>query len=295
MPRSNLTVLGVTLAFVACGAASATGGPPDDGGGRDSGLNDGTADGLAGDDSSTDGAPVAETGSADTGAATDAGTGTDASAADGSFDSSGADVCESGPYDGRLAGLYTSHLTGVGLPIPFDGNVALTVGPRGTAGTTCTVDGVDEDCSNVLPLRDGNVTGVADAQASGDASVGGFPFFCTVTGKLDCQARKLVDGWIQCTYCIGPLADGGLSCALLSGVGGTTGVGGHFAGPMTAAYDASAHAFVMGAWNGAEALAGNDGGSPGPDGGPLSSYLSDSGYLGPGQFGGSGTWTANAP
>jgi hypothetical protein len=115
---------------------------------------------------------------------------------------------------------------------------------------------------------------------------GSCPFFCTVTGKLDCQARKLVDGWIQCTYCVGPVADGGAACAV---------VGGHFAGPMTADYDANAHAFVMGTWNGAEALAGNDGSSPGPDGGPLSSYLSDSGYLGPGQFGGSGTWTAIAP
>ena len=284
MPRSNLTVLGFTLAFVACGATSATGGPADDGGGRDSGSNDGAADGLANDDSSTDGPPVGETGSADTGAATDAGaaTGTDASAPDGSSDG----VCESGPYDGKLAGLVTSHLTGVGVPVPFDGNVALTVGPRGTAGTTCTVDGVGEDCSNLLPLRDSKVTGVSDAQTSGDASVGGFPFFCSVTGRLDCQARRLVDGWIQCTYCLGPLADGGAACAIL---------GGNFAGPMTAAYDANAHAFVMGTWNGAEALAGNDGGFPGPDGGPLSSYLSDSGYFGPGQFGGSGTWTATAP
>jgi hypothetical protein len=71
-------------------------------------------------------------------------------------------------------------------------------------------------------------------------------------------------------------------------------VGGHFAGPMTASYDYGTVSFVMGAWNGSEALAGNDGGSPGPDGGPLSNYLSDSGlYIGPGQFGGSGAWSAS--
>jgi hypothetical protein len=39
-------------------------------------------------------------------------------------------------------------------------------------------------------------------------------------------------------------------------------------------------AFIMGTWNGAEALAGNDGGSPGPDGGTIWDYLSDSGYVG---------------
>ena len=50
---------------------------------------------------------------------------------------------------------------------------------------------------------------------------------------------------------------------------------------------------MMGTWNGAEALAGNDGTKPGPEGGPVSDSLSDSGlYLGPNDFGGSGTWNA---
>jgi hypothetical protein len=55
----------------------------------------------------------------------------------------------------------------------------------------------------------------------------------------------------------------------------------------------SSYSFVNGQWNGAEALAGNNGMMPGPDGGSVWNYLSDSGlYIGPGDFGGSGTWNA---
>jgi len=62
---------------------------------------------------------------------------------------------------------------------------------------------------------------------------------------------------------------------------------------ITADYDYGVLAFVNGSWNGAEALAGNDGTMPGPDGGSIWNYLSDSGtYLGPGDFGGSGPWNA---
>ncbi len=50
-----------------------------------------------------------------------------------------------------------------------------------------------------------------------------------MTGALECDARELVGGWMQCTYCIGPVADGGTACSLLNGIGGSTGVGGHFA------------------------------------------------------------------
>jgi hypothetical protein len=175
------------------------------------------------------------------------------------------------------------------------GNVDLTLEQAGSPGTTCMLVGESqrEDCSNVFTLQNGTITGVADALQFGDASVGGFPYFCTMTGTLDCKSKLLVGGWIQCTYCVGPLADAGTACWLLNGVAGTTGVGGHFAGPLTANYDIGTLSFVMGTWNGAEALAGNDGGSPGPDGGPISDYLSDSGlYLGPNDFGGSGTWNA---
>ena len=100
----------------------------------------------------------------------------------------------------------------------------------------CTFEGESLKCSDVFSLKNGIITGIADAVQTGDASVGGFPYYCTMTGTLGCMQKKLVDGWIQCTYCIGPLADGGLSCALLDGVAGTTGVGGHFAGPLTADY-----------------------------------------------------------
>jgi hypothetical protein len=188
-----------------------------------------------------------------------------------------------------FAGLYTSHLTGVGIPIPVAGNVELTLKQEGSAGTTCKAAGEFEDCSNVFTLKDGTITGIADALNIGDAQAGGFPYFCTMTGTLECKEQKLVDGWIQCTYCIGPLADGGMACDLLNGVAGTTGVGGHFAGPLTAGYDIKSFSFTNGTWNGAEALAGNDGTMPGPDGGAIANYLSDSGlYLGPDDFGGSG-------
>jgi hypothetical protein len=201
--------------------------------------------------------------------------------------------CQGGKYKGTFAGLYTSHLTGVGIPIPVTGNVDMTLDQEGSAQTMCMLVGEATKCSDLFSLQDGTITGVADQGMLGDAGVGGFPYFCTMSGTLDCPGKKLVDGWIQCTYCVGPLADGGMACSLLDGVAGTTGVGGHFAGPLTANYDYSTLSFVMGTWNGAEALAGNDGGSPTPDGGPVSKYLSDSGlYLGPGDFGGSGTWNA---
>jgi hypothetical protein len=202
--------------------------------------------------------------------------------------------CKGGKYGGTFAGSYTSHLTGVGIPIPVTGNVDLTLEQEGTSKMMCmSVGEVPVPCSDVFSLQNGTITGVADGAQVGDATVGGFPYYCTMTGTLDCPNKKLDNGWIQCTYCIGPLADGGMSCSLLDGVGGTTGVGGHFAGPLVANYDYGTLSFVMGTWNGAEALAGNDGGSPGPEGGPIADYLTDGGlYLGPNDFGGIGTWNA---
>ncbi len=305
MLRLNLTTVGLVLALTHCGGASSAKGSDSDasgaeggsrGGGQDGASTDGTvddgpgadgastdgpgADGTVSDDAATDGAMA-------DGPSADATLGADADAAAG--------PCRSGAYVGKLLGEYTSHLTGIGIPIPMPGDVTMTLVQVGSAGTTCMLDGVSKDCSDLFALQDATVTGVADMTKVGDASVGGFPFFCTMSGALDCDARKLADGWIQCTYCIGPLSDAG-ECSLLNGVAGTTGVGGRFAGPTTAAYDASMVAFVMGTWNGAEALAGNDGGAPGPDGGPISAYLSDSGvYLGPNNYGGSGTWSAAHP
>jgi hypothetical protein len=203
--------------------------------------------------------------------------------------------CKGGHYSGTFLGLYTSHLTGVGVPIPVAGDVNMTLDQQGTADQTCHVSGeVPVPCNEVFTLKNGVIQGVADALHIGDAAVGGFPYFCTMTGTLDCSTKRLEKGWIQCTYCVGPLADGGLSCSLLDGVAGTTGVGGHFAGPLTADYDIGTLSFIDGHWNGAEALAGNDGTMPGPDGGPVSNYLTPDGglYLGPDHFGGVGTWTA---
>ncbi|MGO9833755.1 MAG: hypothetical protein ACLP1X_06030 [Polyangiaceae bacterium] len=190
--------------------------------------------------------------------------------------------CQGGQYTGAFAGSYTSHLTGVGIPVPMTGNVNMTLEQEGSAQQTCMLFGEATKCSDLYDLQDGTIMGVADGNGAG----GGFPYFCTMTGTLGCAEKELVNGWIQCTYCVGPLADSGGACS-------TPGVGGQFAGTLTANYDTTTHTFIMGAWNGAEALAGNDGGSPGPDGGPPSSYLSDSGtYLAPGDFGGSGTWSA---
>jgi hypothetical protein len=200
--------------------------------------------------------------------------------------------CKGGLYKGSFGGQYNSHLTGIGIPIPVTGDVNLTLFQEGTSGQQCMIEGEFEQCSDVFSLQNGTIQGTADEIHLGDASFGGFPYYCTLTGTLDCKDKVLDDGWIQCTYCIGPLADGGGACALLNGVAGTTGVGGHFAGPLTANYDYGSLAFVMGAWNGAELLAGNDGGSPGPDGGPYQNYLNDAGYIGPNDFGGLGTWNA---
>jgi hypothetical protein len=193
--------------------------------------------------------------------------------------------CKGGSYVGPITGNYTSHLTTVGLSVPAAGQVRLVLEQAGGTTMTCTIEGESEDCSNVFLVQSGTIAGTLNATSTDAGQVGGFPFFCTVTGTLNCPARKLIDGWMECTYCVGPLNDGGTSCAL--------GSGGQFAGVMTATYDGQAFAFTNGTWNGAEALGGNNGSTPGPDGGPPASYLSDSGiYEGPGQYGGSGTWGA---
>jgi hypothetical protein len=206
--------------------------------------------------------------------------------------------CKGGHYDGTFDGTYSSHLTLVGLAIPVTGNVSLNLDQEGSAGMTCTLNGESEDCSNVFELKDGTISGVANGNDAG----GGFPYFCTMTGTLDCAKKELVNGWIECTYCVGPLNDGGMSCAFGGAGGGAadgglTGLGGQFAGILTADYDYGTFSFVNGGWNGAEALAGNNGMMPGPDGGSPESYLTltDGGYglmNGIGNFGGSGTWNA---
>jgi hypothetical protein len=263
----------VALTLLAACSGSSKGFGPDQGTSSSSSGGGSTGDDLGGSSGSSSG-------------------GTFITTSDGSVLTGDSGPCKGGFYEGTFAGSYTSHITGVGIPIPVQGNVELTLKQAGSSGQ-CKAGGEFQSCTNVFTLKDGTITGIADAANVGDAQVGGFPYFCTMTGTLECAEKKLVDGWIQCTYCIGPLADGGMACDLLNGVGGTTGVGGHFAGPLTAGYDYKTLAFILGTWNGAEALAGNDGTMPGPEGGVIADYLSDSGlYIGPGNFGGSGTWNA---
>ncbi len=231
-------------------------------------------------------------------------------------------MCKGGFYEGQFGGLYSSSLTGFGINIPVVGDVQLTLKQQGSAGMMCTFEGESEKCSNFFQLQDGTITGTAD---------GLFPYFCTMTGTLNCATKKLLGGWINCTYCIGNLNDGGMSCqnggtGAGNAGGGMTGTGGQFAGPLTSDYfynstggDGGAGAidgggsgppsfgtvsvpiggtpsdYDPGAWNGAESLAGYSGMGPLPDGGTLGNYINDAGYGMIGamnDFGGDGWWWA---
>jgi hypothetical protein len=200
-------------------------------------------------------------------------------------------LCKGGHYVGSFNGGYESSYA-LGIPLTVSGNVDMTLNAYGSPTQTCSFMGETESCSNFYQLSGGTVTGVANQTMIGEAGVGGYPYFCVMTGTLDCKAKKLVGGWIQCIYCVaGVIADGGMGCdPSVPGLG--TGVTGKFAGPVTANYDTGTFSFVDGTWNGAEALAGNNGMMPGPDGGPIASYLALDGGYGFGKFGGSGTWNA---
>jgi hypothetical protein len=303
--------IALTSGAALAGCSSTSAGSPGDGGARegdgasaavDGGATiDGAASDASGQDASTDAAPATDgpldgavldattTGTMATGEAggspSDAGSdavATDAGAVGSSEGSSGA--C-GGAYAGMLAGTYWSSSLVLGIPLPASGQLTMTLVPAAGNGATCASDGGGDaaDCDDAFVVQDGAVKGV-EAQP-GDGAVGGFPFACTLAGALDCRTGAFTGGWIECTYCIGPLLDSGTGCNL---------VGGRFAGTFTASYDLTIHAFVDGQWNASEALAGNDGGSPGPEGGPPSAYLSDSGVYGVGDYGGSGTWSATA-
>jgi len=209
-------------------------------------------------------------------------------------------ACKAGFYQGQFTGSYSSNLA-FGIPLTVSGNVELTLDQEGSSMMNCTIEvtgegPTTESCSDVFTLSGGTITGVANkAGMIGDAAIGGFPYFCSMTGTLDCQKKVLDNGWIECTYCVGPLADGGGACDLL---------GGRFAGPLTANYDTTTLAFTGGTWNGAESLCTGDAGNmgatcnngtmPGPDGGPISEYLAlDGGYGFLGKYGGSGDWGAS--
>jgi hypothetical protein len=83
------------------------------------------------------------------------------------------------------------------------------------------------------------------------------------------------------------------------------GAGGNFAGVFQANYDTSTLSFTDGVWNGAEDLCTgiggtstascNNGGSPGPEGGPATNYLqpADGGYGVAPNYGGAGSWSTS--
>jgi hypothetical protein len=204
-------------------------------------------------------------------------------------------ACKAGFYQGAFTGTYASNLA-FGIPLSVSGNVELTLDQEGTSNQTCTImvqgEGLTtESCSDVFTLSGGTITGTANKLGQlGDAAIGGFPYFCTMTGTLDCKNTVLDNGWIECRYCVGNLTNDNTGCSL---------AGGTFAGPLTANYDTTTLAFTGGTWNGAEALceadAGcNDGGSPGPDGGSALDYIAkDGGYTFGGPYGGSGDWMAS--
>jgi hypothetical protein len=268
------------LALCACGGQRAI-----------SDMNDGGDSGSLTQDGSSDATASPDVGADVGGDAGDSGQGSDNGA------------CKSGFYKGALGGVYSSQITVLGIVIPLVAYVQLTLVPLGTDLQMCTFAGELVKCSDLFSLQSGATT-----EGSIDAL---FPFNCTLTGTLGCKEKKLVGGWIDCTYCIGALADGGEACADMNtdvnGEGGTPGAGGHFAGPLTSDYlyatgdgGAGPPSFGIlpgdpGAWNAAEALGGYSGTGPLPDGGTLSDYLSDAGYSGGDAaraFGGEGTWYA---
>jgi hypothetical protein len=295
MLRANLAIVCVTGVLAACGGS----GSDDAGAGNQGGRGDGGAPDASATDATMGDAPSGDDGPGAPGdASPDAAAHppTDAQIADtggdGPLDASSGGACDgrAGAYTGAVLGTYTTRTATIGTLVPVSGDIAFTLGPAGSAGTTCMLGGESRDCGTLLAVQRGTIGGGLDQIHEDGGYFGGFPFFCSVTGALDCASDQLVGGWMECTYCLGPLAtDGGPACV----VGPASGVGGRFAGRLTASYDPATHAFVTGTWNGAEALAGNDGGSPGPEGGPPAGYLADSGvYLGENNFGGSGTWTA---
>jgi hypothetical protein len=203
-----------------------------------------------------------------------------------------ASACKAGHYTGSFTGSYSSHLI-LGIPLTVMGNVDLTLNQAGGSGMMCKVEGEGfVSCSDVFNVSGGHVFGTANQNMIGEASFGGYPYFCNLTGTLDCATKKLVNGWIQCTYCVGDINDAGDGCVagLLFPDGG---VGGHFSGPVTADYNTGNHTFTNGTWNGAESISDLTM-MPSEDSGIdyIDALSLDGGYGFLGKFGGSGMWTA---
>jgi hypothetical protein len=182
----------------------------------------------------------------------------------------GATDCKGGHYTGTFTGSYTSYLTNFfglgGLPLMVTGDVEM-------------------DLQEMVTMTNGEVPtitfNIANGTISGLAN-GLFPYHCDMVGTLDCNTKKLIDGGIKnCTYCVGLFTQTDAGVCLATG---------HFAGPLTSDYDGKTFSFVNGTWNGSEALGLDDAGLTSlPEGGGVN----DAGlYVGPGNFGGSGNWTA---
>ena len=233
----------------------------------------------------------------------------------GSTESQDSKDCKGGFYKGTFEGLYSSGIIGIffktpdggaAINLPVIGDVQLTLQQTGSGEKNCVFEGESEKCSNFFTLQNGTISGTAD---------GLFPYFCKMSGTLNCKDKKLVDGCIQCVYCVGfPVADGGNDCVFNTPLSE-----GKFAGPLTVDYfyasgdagpsfgtaplpgildgliNTSDAGKDPGLWNGAESLAGYSGTGPVPGGGKVSDHISDAGYGRIGvtnDYGGFGFWNA---
>jgi hypothetical protein len=183
--------------------------------------------------------------------------------------------CLPGHYLGTLEGTYASSLTVVGLPIPFAANIDLLLERSASGGEIPVYTVANGTLTGLSTLPNGLFSGLSSQLR------------CRISGSLDCAQKKLIDGALRdCAYCfLGADFDGG---AFYDG-GACSGIEGHFQGPLYADYDSTTHAFVHGTWNAQDLSPLDDGGVPLPDGGAID----DAGLpIGPGNYGGSGTWEA---
>jgi hypothetical protein len=171
--------------------------------------------------------------------------------------------CDFGSYSGTFSGTYASYRTATSVPFSVMGSVQLALVQGSPDGTS----NCGEGCFPQVCIIDSGVF-------SGTTG-SGLPVTCTLTGLLNMsQSPSLAGGTIDCSYCthstnIGACLDYG-----------------HFGGTLAATFDPTTSSLV-GSWTGEEEPELDNGGPP--DG----SVISDAGfYVGPGNFGGSGTWTA---
>jgi hypothetical protein len=128
--------------------------------------------------------------------------------------------CQPGHYTGAFAGLYTSPITVVGVPIPVVGDVNLTLTQSPTG--------------EFFTITNGTVNGRADILAQ---------YRCAFNGTLNCTTKKLEMGSIDCGYCVGAyVPDGGICLGLES----------HFKGPLKGDYNGASQSFENATWSGKE-------------------------------------------